>query len=245
MTTPLFLFCGGPAIYGDGVPKPLMKVSADRSLLLHFLSHLVERKAPLPLSITLLCDDGQKAAFENELQKFVCPVPICVEECSASASTFEKFEHALEKVKDQRSWIQFGYPDIFFFGENAQPEFEVDTSNACVQISAVPLTSRFPRLFVDIYNNEIKGISNHSAPVPANPMHVFGGDLWGRCADLTALVKEFKATAKIEQPSLEYDFFFWLINQKKMRCVLLFGERLWVDSNRDIQKLLLRKAELT
>ncbi len=245
MTTPLFLFCGGPAIYGEGVPKPLMKVSEGCTLLMYFLSHLVERNTPLPSSIHLLCDEGQKTAFENEVQKFVAPVPICVEECSASASTFEKFEHALANVSDQHAWVQFGYPDIFFFGENAQPYFDVEASNACVQISAVPLTSRFPRLFVDIYNNQVKGISNHTAPVPANPMHVFGGDLWGKCAELMALVKEFKATANIEQPSLEYDFFFWLINQKKMKSVLLYGERLWVDSNRDIQKLLLRKTQLT
>ena len=37
MNTPLFLFCGGPAINGAGNPKPLMKIKEELSLLIHHL----------------------------------------------------------------------------------------------------------------------------------------------------------------------------------------------------------------
>lgn len=113
-----------------------------------------------------------------------------------------------------------------------------------MHISAAALTSRFPRLIVDLYNNKIKGISNYSSHVPANPLHVFGGDLWGRLDQLQLLAEEFRLQSNAPSPSLEYDFFFWLINHNKMRCVMLHGERLWIDSVRDINKLLTRTGDL-
>ena len=134
--------------------------------------------------------------------------------------------------------MQFGYPDIFSFDEYSEPKKEDLESNTSVHISAAALTSRFPRLIVDVYNNEVRGISNYSSPVPANPLHVFGGDLWGKVSELLTLIVEFKAQVRTPAPSLEYDFFFWLINHKKMRCVMLYGGRIWIDSVRDVHNLL-------
>lgn len=244
MNIPLFLFCGGPAIDGEGRPKPLMKVREDRSLIVHFLHYLKHRRLEMPSSVTLLCDDGQETAIGAELRGFSYPAPISVHACGPQTSTFEKFEKALHKIKGNSAFVQFGYPDIFFFGEYAEPKKVDLVSNTSVHISAAALTSRFPRLIVDVYNNEIRGISNYSSSVPANPLHVFGGDLWGRVVQLLALIGEYRTQFGTLAPSLEYDFFFWLINHKKMRCVMLHGEQLWIDSIRDVHRLLERTKDV-
>lgn len=238
MNISLFLFCGGPAIDGEGRPKPLMKICEGRSLIVHFLYYLERYRPAMPASVTLLCDDGQEAAIEVELSGLCYPAPIRIQACGQQASTFEKFEQALHQMTDSKALVQFGYPDIFFFGECAEPARESLDSDSGVHISAASLTSRFPQLIVDVYSKEIRGISNYSSLVPANPLHVFGGDLWGRVDKLLALIGEFRSQVRVPAPSLEYDFFFWLINQKKMRCVMLHGERIWIDSIRDVHNLL-------
>lgn len=244
MNIPLYLFCGGPAYDGAGLSKPLIKIREGRSLLVHFLLHLKQRRLSLPGDVILLCDDGQEAAFRAELQDFFYPVPIHIQSCGQQANTFEKFLRALREATDRKSLVQFGYPDIFFFDEFPEPKQQALESDSSVHISVAELTSRFPRLIVDVYNNKIKGISNYSSPVPANPLKVFGGDIWGRVDHLQALTEEFRSQAGMPSPSLEYDFFFWLINHDKMRCVIQHGERLWIDSIRDINQLWARTGDI-
>lgn len=241
MSTPLFLFCGGPAIYGQGRPKPLMQVDGGRSLLAYCLAHL-QRRADAPASVTLLCDEGQQQAYAAELAGMDPGLPVRIQPCGPQASTLEKFEAALYAQVDARAVLRFGYPDIFYFGQEAEPA-PTELAEDAVHISAAALSSRFPRLVIDVYTRQIKGISNHSAPVPANPMHVFGGDLWGRADLLRTLCGQFRAQCAVARPSLEHDFFFWLINHQKMRCVMLHGERLWVDSLRDVHRLLQSTGE--
>lgn len=243
MNAPLFLFCGGPAYDSEGRPKPLIKIREGRSLLVHFLLYMQRHRPSMPASVTLLCDDGQEAALRAEVESLAYPVPIHIQPCGPHANTFEKLLHALRTIVDRQSPVQFGYPDIFF-DEFSEPTRDALNSDASVYISAAALTSRFPRLIVDVYNNKIKGISNYSSPVPANPLHVFGGDLWGRADQLLALVEEFRAEERAPSPSLEYDFFFWLINHNKMNCVMLHGKRMWIDSIRDINLLLARTGDL-
>jgi hypothetical protein len=240
----LYLFCGGQAYEVEGLPKPLMKIRGDRSLLVHFLLYIKKYRPSLPKTVTLLCDEGQAAALQTELIGLSYPIPIRIQTCGENSNTFEKFVRALRAAEDPAALVQFGYPDIFSFGPLSEPkqgELELDSF---VHISAAALTSRFPRLIVDLYSNTIKGISNYSSPVPANPLHVFGGDLWGRAGQLQMLAEEFQLQVGAVSLSLEYDFFFWLINQKKMRCVMLHGDRLWIDSVRDIKQLLSRTADL-
>lgn len=237
MTAHLFLFCGGPAIDIEGDPKPLMKIREGKTLIVFFLEHLKYSRKPMPTSITLLCDEGQESAFWAEVSDLNYPVPISVQPCGINASTFDKFESALASLLPGQEYVQFGYPDIFFFGEFVGPEERVE-SNVSAHISAATLTSRFPRLIVDVFDNEVRGISDYSSSVPANPLYVFGGDLWGRSSQLIQLAAEFRTKSLTPTPTLEYDFFFWLINQKKIGCVLLHGDRIWVDSNRDVRQLL-------
>lgn len=240
MNIPLFLFCGGRSIDVEGRPKPLMKVRESRSLLVFYLNYLERHRPTMPSHITLLCDAGQEAAFQEELRGLSYPVSIQVQACGSEASTFEKLESALHKIEDKKAVVQFSYPDIFSFNGYSAPKREDLELNNIIHISAATLISRFPRLILDVYKNEIRGISNYSSPVPANPHYVFGGDLWAQAHELLILIREFKSQREGLRPSLEYDFFFWLINQKKMRCVILHGERLWVDSVREVQQLLSR-----
>lgn len=236
MKKTLFLFCGGPAIDSSDVPKPLMKVTETQSLLACYLQHL-EKQSDKPESLTLLCDDGQQAAILAEVESLKYSIPISVKSCGLESSTFEKFSHALKEVEGSDSAIRFGYPDIFFFGDHISPPTQAIESEKSIHISAAPITSRFPRLMIDIYTGEVKGISNYTSVVPANPMHVFAGDIWGKASQLSKLKNDFQSQENHENPTLEYDFFFWLINHQKVHCVMLHGDRLWVDSQRDVRQL--------
>lgn len=236
----LFLFCGGPSINGDGCPKPLMKIRDNTSLVAYFLLHLQHTLPALPSAITLLCDDGQEDLLRAAVADPGCPVPVSVMACGNSSGTLEKLERALGQCADATQIVQFGYPDIFYFGEPAQPDVDKLASGETVCISAAALTSRFPRLIVDPYNETVRGISNYTGEVPANPLLVFGGDLWGQAGTLATLLTAFRHETSLPQPTLEYDFFFWLINHKKMLSLMLHGDRIWVDSARDIRNLLNR-----
>lgn len=244
MNAPLYLFCGGPAYDGEGRAKPLMKICEDQSLLVYFLYYLKDYRKTLPISVTLLCDDGQEDLLQTELIGLSYPVPIHILACGKNANTFEKFSKALLTTDNDKEVIQFGYPDIFFFEEFRSPDKQNIDSDSIVQISAAALTSRFPRLAVDPYNNNIMGISNYSSPVPANPLYVFGGDIWGRVDHLKKLIEDFTSQENLLSPNLEYDFFFWLINKNKMRCVIQYGERLWIDSMRDINQLRAKREKI-
>ena len=244
MNHSLFLFCGGPSIYEGKKPKPLMTVLHSAPLLIHFLKYLINCRKDIPNSITLLCDDGQESLFSNALEGFIYPTKISIVACGKHSSTFEKFEKALTCSPKKDSLLHFCYPDIFFLGEHLSPFHNHQTnSNTSLYISTAPLISRFPRLIVDIFNNHIKGISNYRSLVPANPMHVFGGDIWGQADLLIKLIHEFKSNSYVTAPSLEYDFFFWLINRNNIECVMQYGEMVWIDSAHDFQNLLVRMGD--
>ena len=243
MKRTLFLFCGGPAIYGEDLPKPLMPVRPGESLLRVYLRFLETQQGRKLTKVTLLCDDNQEALFRSELENFDFLVPISIMSCGTNVNTLGKFEVAISTVIDPSLISVFSYPDIFFFGERIEPSEDDLKRNSGVFITAAPLTSRFPSLIIDSYNNIVKGISNYNSPVPANPHFVFGGELWGRTEAFVSLFRDFKLQVDMPNPSLEYDFFFWLINQKKMGCTILHGHRIWVDSSRDVQNLLARLSK--
>jgi NDP-sugar pyrophosphorylase family protein len=74
--------------------------------------------------------------------------------------------------------------------------------------------------------------------MPANPLHVFGGDLWGRKEVLRRFSLQFLEHKYSQKQSLEHDFFFWLINRGQVKSVMLNGEWIHVDSARDVRTLL-------
>jgi len=233
----LFLFCGGQAVDSAGGPKPLMKIAEDKSLIQYYLEHLDKGKNT-PNRVTLLCDYGQKKEFTTDLGALKFSYSIEILESNEGSSTFDKLLIALETRDGESEFLHFSYPDIFFFGDSPIPNGADSFFNDGVAISVATLTSRFPRLVVDIYGNNIKGISDHTSLMPANPLHVFGGDLWARKSILRQLIREFLQNNTTYKPSLEYDLFFWLVNQARVRSLMMYGDWLLVDSARDIRRLI-------
>lgn len=235
----LFLFCGGLAVDSSGGPKPLMKIFEGKSLINYYLERL-DKGSDAPNKVTLLCDLGQKNEFISELATQNFSFPIGVQECCVGSSTFDKLLVALGYDDGEAGFLHFSYPDIFFFGDVPTPNPEDSFFNNGVAISVATLTSRFPRLVVDIYSDSIKGISDHTSLMPANPLHVFGGDLWARKDVMRQLAKEFLQNKPSDKPSLEYDLFFWLVNQARVKSLMLYGDWLLVDSARDVRRLINR-----
>ena len=233
----LFLFCGGLPIDFSGVPKPLMKVFRDKTLIKFYLEYL-ESKKILPDTVTLLYEVDQKNNFLNEFSNFKYPIPIRLLECEKSSSTFDKLLTALENHEGKMDFLHFSYPDIFCFGNTPQLERFDPFFHEGIAITVATLTSRFPRLIVDVYNNDIRGISNYASQMPANPLHVFGGDFWGREDVVRSLCHQFLEYKHPQSLSLEFDFLFWLINRRQLKSMLLDGDWLLVDSARDFRRLL-------
>lgn len=233
----LFLFCGGLSIDSAGEPKPLMKLFEGKSLIKYYLRYIASSEI-LPDSVTLLCDMGQKKDFLLDLTGFKFPIDIEILESKENSTTFDKFIMALDCHGGETRLLHFSYPDIFFFGDTPQPGKFIPYLDNGAAISVAALSSRFPRLIVDIYGDNIKGISDHASLMPANPLHVFGGDLWGRKEVLRRLSLQFLEHKYSQKQSLEYDFFFWLINRGQVKSVVLNGEWIHVDSVRDVRILL-------
>ena len=235
----LFLFCGGLPFDEGGKPKPLMQVANGMSLIRCYLETL-QLKSDRPKTITLLCDSEHLAMYTSELKDFNCFVPIAILSCESGSTTLEKFYIALKAHQDSERILHFSYPDIFFFGDSPGFVELGDHFDRGVAISVATLTSRFPGLLVDVYSNEVRGISDHTSLMPPNPQYVYGGDLWGRRSTLSNLANEFQSIESNIVPSLEYDFFFWLVNRRLVKPLMLCGEWLLVDSVRDVRRLLSR-----
>lgn len=236
MTPKMFLFCGGSTSVDDKAPKPLMKIRGEQTLIRYFLDHVQDNYLHQPETIYVLCDTDQVPFYKSELkfsgQSF--NLEICA--CGQTTSTYQKFSWAIENICESKELLHFTYPDIFHSCQSFQKQLYF-TPRDLISISATTFSSRFPRLFINPLTNELRGISNYVSPVPANPMHIFAGDLFGNSDLFSALLSEFKNVSTLISPSLEFDFFFWLINNQRAHPVLLKQERFWVDSIRDFERL--------
>jgi NDP-sugar pyrophosphorylase family protein len=226
----LALFCGGPAIYDDGVPKPLRRVGGA-TLIEQYLRHGLTRQVD---AVVLLCDASYASAFATIATQ--SSVPTTVSSTPDGASTFERARHFLEEAElAPDDMVHLAYPDVFTSFPLDVPS-DVDLSRRLL-ISTTTLTSRFPRFFVDPYTNAIRGISVHTSQVPANPIHIFGGDVLGQAALLEGLMGRFAAATDNPMPMLEADFFAWAINESLAESLPLYGAWQQIDSPRDITAL--------
>ena len=107
-----------------------------------------------------------------------------------------------------------------------------------VFISSTPILSRFPRLVIDPYAQTVRGISNHVSPMPANPLHIYGGHLVVRIDLMTKLINEFLDETLSTEPSLEFDMFYWLTNTARMFSIPIDGRWIQADSPREIETIL-------
>lgn len=228
MIRTLALFCGGPALYEGGVPKPLLPVR-ERTLLHWYLQGIEPSRVR---SIHLLCDESYATAFED-VTNSVAQLDVRVVPVNDGATTLERAKSFLRLSLGVEEPVCLSYPDVFT--EIGVPgEVSADYG---VHVSVAPLSSRFPRLFVDPYGGRVRGLSDYTSPVPANPIHIFGGHVLALAGALERLVCEFEAASEEERPSLEVDFFRWLVNRGLVGAFPLYGRWFHVDSPRDVVRL--------
>jgi NDP-sugar pyrophosphorylase family protein len=234
----LVLFCGGPPIYVGDVPKPLQPAGDGLTLLERYLRHI---QSEAPGRIVLLCDETFADRYREVVGGLVHPSKIEVFVGEDNSTTLNKMRLFLASGFPADRLVQFSYPDLFYWGDLALPDAADDPQlDDKILVSITPLTSRFPRLTVDPYSGSVRGISNHSSLIPANPMHIFGGHLVARAGVLKEMTDAFVQEAKIAAPSLEYDLFFWLINRSKVSALTLYGQWMQIDSPRDLAHLAAR-----
>jgi hypothetical protein len=219
------LFCGGPAIYDGGVPKPLRRVN-DATLLEQYLRHGVSRPAD---TTVVLCDASFAAAFQQ-----IAGLGVSVLACPDGSTTFERAMVLLHSdAAHGVDLVHFTYPDVFYEGTVDVPPRVV--AGKRIALSATPIQSRFPRLVIDPYTASIRGISTHSSRVPANPTHIFGSNIFGEPELLHRLMRQYLAINAT--PTLETDFFAWVINESLADAVSLYGDWWQIDSPRDVAML--------
>lgn len=234
MSDTLVLFCGGPSIYG-GVPKPLQKLPTGETLLECYLRFF---KPTVSTDVVLLVEQSFEADYSGMLKDLDYPSKITTLACSDNSSTLSKLHRFLKAGYPAESTVMFSYPDMFVFGEIATPDTTDPRLADSVFISFAPIVSRFPRLIVDPYDNTVRGISNHTTLMPANPLHVFGGHLLVRVGVMNTLVETFLAEAQLLSSSLEFDMFFWLVNTARVHSMPIYGRWIQADSPREISTIL-------
>jgi hypothetical protein len=234
MIDSLILFCGGPPIYG-GSPKPLQKLRTGQTLLERYLFHI---KARVPKDIVLLVEESFESDYRRVVNELNYPASIRILACASDSSTFGKLQDFLKSDYPKDHIVMFSYPDIFVIGDIDKPAITDDSLSENVFISFTPVFSRFPRLVVDTYGSAVRCISNHSSPMPANPLHVFGGHLLVRVGLMENLVDTFLAEVDMTAPSLEFDVFSWLINTSHMLSMPIYGRWIQADSPRELEAIL-------
>jgi len=234
MTNTLVLFCGGPTIYG-GVPKPLQKLRTGETLIEHYLNFI---KVGVHSTIILLVDQASEHDFSVLLDGLNSSAELIIFPCPDNSSTLAKLKVFLDSYSLTDQPVMFSYPDIYIDGQIEQPGHTDIRLADKAFISYIPVGSRFPRLVIDVYDYSVQGISFHSSPVPANPLHVFGGHLLVRTSLMASFVNTFLAETSLSAPSLEFDLFFWLINTLRMHSMPIHGRWIQADSPRDLEAIL-------
>ncbi|WP_006247515.1 hypothetical protein [Mycolicibacterium tusciae] len=230
MSGAIVLFCGGPPIY-SGVPKPLQTLRTGETLLERFLRHIEPR---VPDDVVILSDAAFATDYEAVAARLEYRAALRVHACTDGSTTLTKLSEFLNSGYPADRVVEFSYPDVFVSGDIVTPADDDPRLGDGVFISYAPIVSRFPRLVVDAYEGAIKGISNHTSPVPANPLHVFGGHLVARVGVIRSLLEAFQAEPMPPSPSLEYDMFYWLINTSRMHAMAIGGRWMQADSPREI-----------
>lgn len=234
ITDDLILFCGGPSIYG-GAPKPLQRLRTGHTLIEHYLTHT---QAHAPRNITLIVDRSFETAYSSLVNRLNYPSKIKILACDDGSSTFSKLKTYLNTSISEKSIVTFSYPDIFIIGKIDIPNDSDERFEESVFISSTPILSRFPRLVIDPYAHTVRGISNHVSPMPANPLHIYGGHLVVRVSLIKRLISDFLDESMSTEPSLEFDMFYWLTNTARLFSIPIDGRWIQADSPRDIEAIL-------
>lgn len=228
----LVLFCGGPAIYPGGVPKPLQVVHNFRTLLELYL------ETPFAASYTdmvLLCESDFMDAFQAIVKRSTNGIDISLVETPIDSSTRLKVASYLSECSSEARPVVWTYPDIFYF-DNFTPPIDIDWSERAV-LTVRAMTSRFPRIMKDPYSGRIRSITTHQSVVSANPAYLFGGHFVASPCFVSSVLSAMSEQESHESSDLEFDVFSWIINRGLADSVSLESPWLQADGPRDLRQI--------
>ena len=229
MNTKLLLLAGGPPSY-QGLPKPLQLLPTGEPLLALYLRTICYESSQETI---ILHEDACSDQISRIAKHSTSSTNTSLFSCRDNTSTLQKLLLYL-KTNTEESHLLISYPDIFLGGSLLLPSITDCRYSDSVFVSFIPVQPRFSRLLIDPYNQSIRGISLHKSPLPANPFHIYGGHIAANSTVLYRLLTIFISQSPHVSPSLEYDFFFWLINQSKLYSMAIDGSWHHADSSREI-----------
>ena len=231
--TDLVLFCGGPKIYGEGLPKPMRQMPSGISLLEAYLgqAHLISE-----MRVRLLVDSGDEDLFEKALLRGGFDSTQLIS-CRAGSSTLEKLSEFAHLDSSHSNPTIFSYPDIFYSA--GFHELLKTSSPNKVVVGTHKQKIRFPRLNRHPYSSEVRSVETSSPLDRTNPLWVFSGffasELPFLRTELQIFLTRFALGAKAK--SLESDFFSFLANESKLQALEISESWLQADSERDLQAI--------
>jgi len=219
----IFVFCGGPKLYNDA-SKGLSKFDSDTPL---FVRHCNSLKNIFQ-EIIYLVNDCETSKFQKISKDYslqgVSFIPFL-----ESSSTFDNFTEILFSYTNE-AYLWFTYVDIF-----AQQSFWDDCSSLCSHIKIVPFKSRFPKVFLEPFTENVKGVSSYISNVPANTDYIFGGYFF---CNRSEIIDSYKMI-NFERFSglLEVEFFDQLALLNKLKAITFFKQWIHIDHFRDLKSI--------
>ena len=225
----LVLFCGGPAIYGNGVPKPLTVLTDGETLLDLYSKSDVFRKAS---SVDLLVEREFEYAFTQESDKLGPKVRVRVSE--NFSSTGLKLKQFCEESSEPEALTLFSYPDVFFFGDLGS-DFSTDADK--IWLSSRSVLSRFPRFFPEPYGSRLLSISGPSEKEGSNRVLMFGGHIIAKPSILGPELESWFRTTYTKGEILEEQGFSHFVRSGLAAHFELLGSWFQADSSRDVVRI--------
>jgi len=225
----LVLFCGGASIYPIEKPKPLTLMPNTLTLIETYLSLTPLKQIS---QVTLIAEsdffneiEEVAGMFNDESNQFrVLLTP-------NHSSTLSKLQYFLSSNISKSPNLLFSYPDVFYFG-NWERLFTQDK----MMISGVYLQTRFPEINFNPYTSKIHSLNLKPPRVPANSSTIYAGHFSGKLQDIAGALRLFDETrSNILNPTLEGEFFRFLVSQGSLTVNILDGT--WIKADSDKERL--------
>jgi len=228
----LAVFAGGAITVRECCkPKALLNIDCDRTILETFLEHLPENSFS---KVHLLIERDRLDEFEYisdwGMNNLNLQIRLVLTE--TGSSTEEKLVKFLSSGIDNR--IVISYPDVFSSAQFWCCNDEIPEDK--ILVTAVPITSRFPRILCSPFESVVKGVSAYQAKVPANPHHVFSGRFEGDAFFIKESLDEYRR-AEGHVNDLEVGFFDWLAARKFLISKIYLGPWFVADGPRDYDSI--------
>lgn len=216
------LFCGGSRDYANGKSKPLQIYGDARPLFVEHYFHIVDHFDV----INYVCEVDEVTAFGDAIKKYKLD-KAHIFEVSNHSTTLLKLREILPFLSGD--YCSFSYPDIF-----CSALFWDVKSTKGVTLNKVPIKSRFPRIYSEMFSDKVKGVSDYQSKVPANPHFIYAGKF---SASFSILTKEVAKTDEKNDWNLEVSLFDHLSLKEVVDSKTVYSDWFNIDSNRDFLKM--------